>query len=110
MANEGRAEESAKRAWELVRESLATFNEKNKERGDIFKAVGAKGAYLEIRTCTARLRKLIWDQGEVPAQDWWDNWMPEVKNVCEDLRNFSVMLQMCAEEFNLDGREFNDDF
>jgi hypothetical protein len=122
MANEASAKSSVDLVKEMFDRSLTIFAQKNTDRGDIFKGVGAKGAYLELRSCVARLRKLIWE-GKPPEvepvgedgvaypedEEAFTAWVVEVMDVCDDARNFSAMLELCVlDQLNMDGRRYGD--
>lgn len=106
MANDKRHEDTVARASRAFAKSLAIMERNNKQRGDTWREVGAAGAYIELRNCVARLRELVWEAKAVPSDR--SRWEDEIRNVCEDIRNFSVFCELCVEEENMDGDKYKD--
>lgn len=96
--------------------SLATMLEKNRGRGDAWRASGVMGQFVEIHSMYNRLRNLVWELGAPKGvQAAWDNgtrqdnndWVLQVQNALEDLRNFTMLAEMCLEEGNWAGNKFH---
>jgi hypothetical protein len=100
---DGDAELLAKVNQTMVRaieEAAQTMVEKNVMRGDGWRLVGLIGAFIELHTCYARLRGLLWDR--TPAMDD-PKWRAEVANVLKDQRNYTIIGEMNLEERSLYG-------
>jgi len=78
---------------------LKVFVRKNKQYGNSFEEVGAKGAYIEIQAKHARLRELLWKaDAESIAQHLGD-----IQQNSLDLSIYGVILCMCMAAGNVYG-------
>jgi len=92
-----------------INRSNRVLKERNAVRGPIYKDVGYKGAFLEMRTCMARLRKALWEKERPDDLMERVQWNREVLDSLRDLRNFTILAEICVIEDNSDGREYCDD-
>ena len=74
----------------------------NCERGDAWRALGAMGLFLEVRTMYLRLRGLFWDN-LAPGVTF--DQMPHgaILNALTDLKCYAALMQLALEENNLTG-------
>ena len=87
---------------DLNMRSLNIMLKKNRQRGDAWRGSGLVGTFIDIHSMYARLRKLIWDMGsEASLKD--EVWIAEVKNALQDMRNFTILSELCLEEENWKG-------
>jgi len=87
-------------------DSIKTMVKKNKDRGDCWRNSGLLAQFIEIHSMYFRLRNLIYLKGW-PNEDI-DGWKDQVNNALEDMRNFTVLAQICVEENNYKGIEINE--
>ncbi len=84
--------------------SLKTMLAKNSQRGDCWRPNGLLGQFCEIHSVYFRLRNLIWEQPMPSSIDpGYAEWSDAVANALEDLRNFTILGEMCLSEKNLKG-------
>jgi hypothetical protein len=52
-----------------------------------------------------RLKVLIWDRGEPPTIDMveYKEWIEDVRNALVDMRNFTVLGELCLDDQNIMG-------
>jgi hypothetical protein len=101
----------------LVEESTKIMIQKNTERVDAWKGSGLFGQFIEIYSMFMRLKVLIWDRlhevsnppldetGELYYEDWdkLQSWREDVRNALVDMRNFTVLGELCLDDDNLLG-------
>ncbi len=83
--------------------SKDTMIEKNRQRGDCWRQSGLLGQFIEIHSMYNRLRNLIWEgelEGELNALP---DWKEQVTNALEDMRNFTILAELCLAEDNMKG-------
>jgi hypothetical protein len=97
---------------ELIKEhfarSLAIMLQKNRDRGDAWRGSGLMGQFIEIHSMYCRLRNLIWEMGPPDGEISNSVWTAEVMNALEDLRNFTMLGELCVLEQNWKGH-FNEE-
>lgn len=83
--------------------------EKNRQRGDCWRNSGLLGQFIEIHSMYFRLRNLIWEtkyerESDLPL------WKEQVTNALEDLRNFTILAELCLaeNEINFKGEEIEE--
>lgn len=82
---------------------LKVFCRKNRQYGNSFEEVGAKGAYIEIQAKHARLRELLWRADEESiAHNHGD-----IQQNSLDLSVYGVLLCMCIAAGNVYGVDGN---
>lgn len=92
---------------EYYEQSLAIMLKKNRDRGDCWRNSGLKGQFIEIHSMYFRLRNLIWEKGMPdPSSEEWESFTKQVANALEDMRNFTMLAEMCLQEKNIDGKDF----
>lgn len=99
-----------------MEKSKKTMLQKNADRGDCWRNSGLLGQFVEIHSMYFRLRRLIWDMGppelifkDGPISTDWDNWVAwadQVENALEDMRNFTMLAEMCLKEGNFKGDKY----
>jgi len=82
------------RLVERIRQAAQIMVEKNTARGDCWRAVGVAGGFVELHTCYNRLRTLLWDR---PLHLDDPEWMADVENALQDMRNFTVLIELSLE-------------
>jgi hypothetical protein len=104
-------------AYEAYIDSLVLLQKRNLERGDSWKAIGALGLFLEVRTMYLRLRGLFWDSLSPAGRLGSDNkkedfkslfrpsekWQEDVLNATIDMRNYTVLFDMALKSGNIYG-------
>lgn len=87
--------------------SLNTMLGKNRDRGDCWRNSGILGQFIEIHSMYFRLRNLIYEM-EIPNPDSpeWKKWSDQVQNALEDLRNFTMLCELCLQEKNPRGEKY----
>lgn len=91
----------------FFKQSEETMVRKNRERGDCWRQSGLLAEFIEIHSMYFRLRNLIWES-KIPdvGSNEWKIWYNQVKNALEDLRNFTVLGELCLMEKNIKGDEY----
>lgn len=74
-----------------IAEAAEIMIRKNTERGDCWRATGMLGGFIELHSCYNRLRELIWERR--PQMDD-ESWRHDIKDCCQDLRNFSILIEL----------------
>ena len=93
----------------LVHDSLEIMIRKNRERTDAWKGSGLMGQFIEIYSMYIRLKVLIWDNPPEKNVDGVLNlvqyklWCEDVRNALVDMRNFTVLAELCLEDDNIYG-------
>jgi len=102
---------------EFFDESTDIMIKKNRDRGDAWRGSGLLGQYVEIYSMYRRLDVLVWKmgwpvQGEHERDDSFRNrkgeWRDQVENALVDMRNFTMLAQLCLFEDNYRGEEYPD--
>lgn len=119
-----RIQNTEKQIEEYFERSKATMLQKNRDRGDCWRNSGLLGQFIEIHSMYFRLRRLIWDMGRPKKPSSFDrdfvnkthqqandmlHWEEQVRNALEDLRNFTMLAEMCLEEDNWKGDIYTDE-
>ena len=91
----------------VVAESTRIMIKKNRERGDCWRATGLRGQFIDIHTCYNRLRTSVWTKGLPP--DKRAEWAADVLDSLRDMRNYTVLAEMCLAEDNYDGEDYWND-
>src|SRR3990167_3552239 len=85
--------------------------QKSWERGQAWKRTGMWGAFLEIYNCYMRLATLM-EEAKTGGDKWLEDsklwrirFANEVDNVCDDMRNFTTLLQLA-----MDANKFDSDY
>ena len=86
-----------------VLEGLEIMIQKNNDRGDAWRASGLLGQFIEIHSMYHRLRALIYEK---PMRAFTKNWDEQVKNALLDMRNFTILADLCVDEKNFDGSNY----
>ena len=98
-------DEAEKRFRRATEQSLSIMVRKNRQRGDCWRGTGVAGAFIEMRAIFFRLRNMIWDPGP-PADlssEEYKTWKADVIDAMRDLRNFTILGELSAEDDNLKG-------
>jgi hypothetical protein len=125
---EERIKDTEKCIEEYFERSKTTMLQKNQERGDCWRNSGLLGQFIEIHSMYFRLRRLIWDMGRprkpgkpiskggfvnMKAALEYSNfyhdlfvWKDQITNALEDLRNFTMLAELCLEEDNWRGDKY----
>jgi len=107
-----RISESEKKIKEYFKTSQDTMLEKNKQRGDCWRGNGLVGQFTEIHTIYFRLRHLIWlrspDGLTFKSTKELMEWEAQVQNALEDMRNFTILAELCLHEGNLKGEKLDE--
>ncbi len=108
--DEKRIEDTEKQVKEFFDKSMEIMLEKNRQRGDCWRGSGLLGQFIEIHSMYSRLRVLIYSD-TIPPKDSpnYRIWKDQVANALEDLRNFTVLGEMCLREGNLKGEGYFDE-
>ena len=96
----------------IFEDSMQVMLEKNRQRGDCWRNSGLIAQFVEIHSMYFRLRNLIWEDKEsIPDadSDKWTEWEQQVANALEDLRNFTMLAELCLQERNIRGEKYTDD-
>jgi hypothetical protein len=93
------------RILDIVKRSTDIMIEKNSQRGNASRQIGLLGLFLEVRTMYLRLRHLVWD---TDPDNRKENWMSDVKNALQDLRNYTILAEIALQDGNFKGS--NDSF
>lgn len=87
------------RLMERMQRACQIMASRSWERGDAWKNTGMVGAFVEMYNCFQRVRRLVWDRppeeflkGNHPPAD--GEWVSKVEDVLEDLRNFSILMEL----------------
>jgi len=102
---QGDVEETDAMIKKIFDDSLRMMLEKNRSRGDCWRGVGLKGAFLEIRASFMRLKNLAW-YGSAPVLHGDEavlEYKKELLNVLVDLRCFAVLGEMSVLTDNWEG-------
>lgn len=85
----------------LCGDGRLTFEVKNKMYGDTVEETGLLGATIELIGCVGRLRKLVLDQGGIPAtvED-----IEAIRNVLEDAHNYACIASYMVDTENWRGK------
>lgn len=86
-----------------IQQAAQIMVKKSWERGQAWKRTGMYGAFLEIYNCYMRLATLMTDEYDVTLTK--EVWQSEIDNVCNDIRNFTTLLQLA-----MDAGKFNSDY
>lgn len=86
--------------------SLSVMLEKNSQRGDCWRNSGLLGQFIEIHSMYFRLRNLIWEIGPPILEHEYNNWEEQVRNALEDLRNFTMLGELCLIDDNFNGDKY----
>lgn len=81
---------------------------KNAGRGDAWRNSGLLGQFIEIHSMYFRLRNLIWETAGKPFGNI-DDWKAQVSNALEDLRNFTMLAELCLLEDNYNGEDLTNE-
>ena len=101
-----RIEKTEKDIKDVFEKSIQVMLKKNRQRGDCWRSSGLQGQFVEIHSMYNRLRNLIWEIGnKMDNKDWKD----QVANALEDLRNFTMLAELCLDENNFKGDGFHND-
>lgn len=94
---------------EIMVSSVCIMLKKNKQRGDAWRFSGLIGQFIEIHSMYKRLRNLIWEI-DTPkiGTDERVEWDKQIKNALEDLRNFTMLAEICLNENNIKGQEISE--
>jgi len=94
----------------VVADSTAIMVEKNRQRGDAWRGSGLLGQFIEIYSMYQRLKNLLWDIGPDEFRNLTDNkaWFEAILNALQDMRNFTILAELCLKEKNYDGRAYPD--
>lgn len=108
--DKNRIENTEKQVNEFFEKSKKIMLEKNKQRGDCWRGSGLMGQFIEIHSMYSRLRVLIYES-EIPEKGsiLYDEWRAQVENALEDLRNFTILGEMCLAENNIRGENYFND-
>jgi len=108
---EKRIEDTEEQIKRYMEKSLNTMLTKNKQRGDCWRNSGLLGQFVEIHSMYFRLRNLIWDMKDHTFfnQKEYEEWKLQVINALEDLRNFTLLGEMCVIDKNFDGGKYIDE-
>ena len=99
-----RIEKTEKQINQYFDKSKSIMIQKNRDRGDCWRNSGLLAQFIEIHSMYFRLRNLLWI-GEIP-KDLPPEWRDQVQNALEDLRNFTILAEMCLNEGNIKGEEY----
>jgi hypothetical protein len=98
--------QTALRIKKLVDESTEIMIQKNQERTDAWKGTGLIGQLVEIYSMYMRLKVLVWDMNPIAAESYmYVEWKEDVRNALVDLRNFTVLGELCLDDDNILGDE-----
>jgi hypothetical protein len=103
-----RVEDTKQQITMFLNKSLLVMLEKNAQRGDAWRNSGLLGQFVEIHSMYFRLRNLVWETKCQPLKDKAE-WKAQIVNALEDLRNFTMLAELCVLEENWDGERFTDD-
>ena len=89
----------------LVEESTKIMIKKNTDRVDAWKGSGLWGQFIEIYSMFMRLKVLIWDKGVPSRIDMIEHndWKEDIRNALVDMRNFTILAELCLEDENIRG-------
>lgn len=97
-----RIQQTEEQIKKYFQESMDVMIEKNKQRGDCWRNAGLIAQFVEIHSMYFRLRNLIWNKfGNAQAFD--PEWNEQVINALQDMRNFTILAELCVEERNMGG-------
>lgn len=97
-------DEAERRFKAATDNSLSIMITKNKQRGDCWRGTGVVGAFMEMRAIFFRLRNLIWEPGPPDREHAdYNTWKADVIDAMRDLRNFTILGELSAEDDNLKG-------
>lgn len=87
--------------------SMSIMINKNNQRGDCWRNSGLVAQFIEIHSMYFRLRNLIYEEKipEFNSSEWID-WAGQAMNALEDMRNFTILAELCITEGNIDGSKY----
>jgi hypothetical protein len=104
---EKRIESTEKQIKKYFDNSMRIMISKNRQRGDCWRMSGLKAQVIEIHSMYFRLRNLVLEM-EAPGKnsDGWNEWADQIQNALEDMRNFTILAELCLLEKNLIGEDY----
>ena len=78
-----------------LQEAANIMVRKNAERGDCWQATCMMGAFVELHTCYNRLREMLWVRHS--SIKLTKEFSEELLNVTQDMRNFTILLEMALD-------------
>ena len=87
------------RMMERMQRACQIMASRSWERGDAWKNTGMMGAFVEMYNCFQRVRRLVYQnppdevvKGNLTPHN--AEWMAKVEDVLEDMRNFSILMEL----------------
>lgn len=87
--------------WEQMLKSFRVFLRKNKQYGNSFIEVGARGAYIETHAKYNRLRELVWKQDEMGIL----NSSGDIVQNAMDMSIYAQLMVYCIHHKNILGED-----